>query len=190
MIKRTLLITLCAALCGPAIAHATDDFNEDCPVGLVSGKTLDEEFGPGTSAITRCLEKRSRVKVVFNINQFCTNNCTQPYALGNVVNAINDYEITHGMKRGRDYEIVAVLYSAGADFAVTGNAFQTQVEGLLNKGVKFYLCQNTARRKGIKTDQLIQTTDVNGITRGIEYITSGVTALADFQSLGYAEVHP
>ncbi len=37
----------------------------DCPVGLVSGITLDDEFGPGAANITHCLQKTNKIKVVY-----------------------------------------------------------------------------------------------------------------------------
>ncbi len=163
----------------------------DCPVGLLNGKTLDEEFGPGTQQITRCLEKREDVKVLYQINKACRDEaCSRPYALGNIRNAINDYKITHGMALGKGFDIVAIVHSGGAPLVLDNNSstpssitnpFQDQMQALLDAGVKVYFCQNTARSKGIVTNQLIP---------GIKYITAGVTAIADFQLLGYAYVQP
>jgi intracellular sulfur oxidation DsrE/DsrF family protein len=48
-------------------------------------------------------------------------------------------------------------------------------------GVKFYFCQNTARSMKVSTDQLIP---------GVEYVTAGISALADFQSNGWTNVQP
>jgi hypothetical protein len=45
-------------------------------VGEVSGMSLDEEFGPGTSDITKCIKRRHQVKMVVQINQFCTAPAT------------------------------------------------------------------------------------------------------------------
>ena len=173
------------------------DSDPDCPVGLLNGMTLDDEFGPGTAALTRCISKRDQVKVVYQINQQCKNSaCTKPYAIGNIINAINDYEITHGMSAD-EYEIVAVVHSGGwplilnNDAGVDGsgaptgtrrhNNFQPEMEALLAKGVRVVFCQNTARSKGVRTDDLIP---------GVEYVTAGVTALADYQALGYSFVQP
>ena len=168
-----------------------DDIDDpNCPVGLVNGLTLDEEFGPGTSEITRCL-KSKRIKVLYQINAACGNaECTKPYSLGNIQNAINDYEITHGLTLGVNFDIVAVAYGAGYRLMTANDAlepfaeenpFQSQVESLLTQGVKFYFCQNTSRSKGIVTANLIP---------GIKYVTSGVTAITDFQLLGYAHIQP
>ena len=164
---------------------------DDCPVGLVSGLTLDDEFGSGTSELTRCLEKRSRAKVVFQINKACRNDaCTAPYAIGNIINAINDYEITHDMIIGEDVEIAAIVHSGGYSLILNNdsdhphadtNLFQAGMEELIRKGVDVYFCQNTARSRGVITEQLIP---------GVKYVTAGVTAIADFQMLGYGYVQP
>lgn len=168
-------------------------FAGDCPVGLVSGKTLDEEFGPGSTSLTRCLKREENIKVLYQANQKCrSNGClrNRAYALGNIRNAIKDYEITHGLKRGEDYRIVLVAHSGGADLMVSNdnlppniepNQFEEEVKDLLAKGVKIYLCQNTARSKGIKTEHLIP---------GVRYVTAGVTAIGDFQAIGYEYIQP
>ena len=165
--------------------------SQPCPVGSVSGLTLDEEFGPGTSDITRCIVKRDEVKVVFQVNQLCGNSaCTRAYALHNIINALDDYEITHGMKIGKDFRIAAVVHNNtyplildnfSANPNVKENPFQADMQKLLDRGVEVYFCQNTARSNGVTTDQLIP---------GVQYVTSGVTAIADFQQIGWAYVQP
>ncbi len=165
--------------------------NKACPAGLVKGLTLDQEFGAGTQENTRCIERRHNLKLVVQINQLNHyGSTTLPYALGNLDNIIADYDITYGLERGRDYEIVAVVTGpAGVmmlnNRAATPNArtnpFQAQVETLISKGVQFHLCQNTARTMSIKNDQLIP---------GVKFVTAGVSALADFQLKGYTYLQP
>lgn len=167
------------------------DSDDDCPVGLVSGIPLDEEFGPGTAEITRCLDNREGVRVVYQVNKSCGNaDCSKPYALGNIRNAILDYEITHGLPLHDGYDITLVVYSAGYQLVLDNNAiepfgepnpFQDQVEELLLNGVHVYFCQNTGRNKGIITANLIP---------GVEWVTSGVTAITDFELKGYASIAP
>jgi len=112
-------LTLGALLVGlvsmPALANGKG--NTECPVGLVSGQTLDDEFGPGTSDITKCIKKRHQVKMVVQLNQ------GNGYGLNNIKNIIDDYEITHGMVRGRDYEIVAVLHGPGGMMALKNSSY-------------------------------------------------------------------
>jgi len=163
----------------------------DCPVSLISGLSLEDEFGPGTSKMTRCLHKPEKIKVVYQLNKTCKNAaCSKAYGLGNINNAVNDYETTHGLKAGIDYEIIAIIHSKGYKLALNDNSkddpnkqnpFQAKVQALVNKGVKFYFCQNTARKKKVKTNDIIP---------GINYVTSGVTALGEFQQMGYAMIQP
>jgi len=110
--------------------------DNECPVGLVTGMELDEEFGPGTEELTRCLERLHKVKVVMQINRFCRDDVpnadcddTRAYALGNIRNMIKDYEITHGMERGKDYEIVAVVHSGGWAMLVEDGYEFTNIAG-------------------------------------------------------------
>jgi hypothetical protein len=115
-------------------------------VGLVSGLTLEEEFGPGTSQITRCLIMNYGIKVVMQINQF-ESSPGRAYGIRNIPTMINDYEITHGTK---DYKIVAVNHSGGVTQLLSNtvatphpdaalNVYQPLVEDLIAKGVKFYM---------------------------------------------------
>jgi hypothetical protein len=117
-----------------------------CPVGLVTGLTLDEEFGPGTSEITRCLVMRNNIKMLVHIDQF-EENPGRPFGLVNIQRSINDYEITNG---SRDYKIVSVINGGGGTLVLNQNAatphptavkniYQPIVEELIAKGVKFYL---------------------------------------------------
>jgi len=129
------------------------------------------------------------------------------YALGNINNMLKDYEITNGMEAGKDFEIVAVVHSGGgylllkdesyngAGVWLTGrNKFQREVENLMERGVKFYFCQNTTR--GFMKNGTLPKTDVVAgganaqLIDGVEYVTAGVTAIADFQSKGYRYVQP
>lgn len=194
-------------------ASAAKGGNNECPVELVNDQELDEEFGPETEALTRCLKRRHQVKVVMQINRFCRDNVSnaecadnRAYALGNIRNMIKDYEITHGMEQGKDYEIVAVVHSGGGwqmlkdegykggGAWVTGrNKFEAQVSDLIAKGVKFYFCQNTTRSfvgKGILPAGDVMMGATGEMIDGVLFTTAGVTAIADFQSQGYTYVQP
>ena len=215
---KTLLAVLVAGLVSmPVLADDKDKKgNNECPVGLVSGLSMDDEFGPGTQALTKCLKKRHNVKMVVQINQFCTNtaNCAgSPYGLGNIRNMLDDYEVTHGMKPGKDYEMVVVLHSPGGRMAlkdvgfnadgveVSGrNPFEGTIRGLMARGVKFYFCQNTTRaflnQTGASITSLPKYLGPTGLSatdqmiEGIEYTTAGLTSIADFQARGYQYIQP
>lgn len=182
--------------------------NNACPVDLVKGLSLDDEFGPGTQQLTRCLQKRTQVKMVVQINQFKTSTGAA-YGLGNIGNIIDDYEITHGMVRGRDYEIAVVLHGPGGMMAlkdtsynggaapalVSGrNPFEGQVKTLMARGVKFYFCQNTTRAYlNNGTLPKYQTTGISAtdqLISGVQYTTAGLTSIADFEAAGYAYIQP
>jgi intracellular sulfur oxidation DsrE/DsrF family protein len=222
-----LFIGSFAAL-GLVMAGAAHAAKNDCPVGVLpgspgeAGTTLDMEFGEGTSGITRCIKRRDNVSVVMQVNKFCRDAVANPdcadnraYALGNMRNMIKDYEITHGMLPGRDYEIVAVVHSGGWGLLVKdgysfenlaggkgtpgtktlSNQFQGQVEELLAKGVRFLFCQNTTRGQ-ISRGNLPEVSETSGggatgaLIDGVEFTTAGVTAIADFQDHGYRYVQP
>lgn len=180
-----------------AILAYDEHDDEKCPVGLVTGQTLNEEFGPGSENITHCLEKRSNVKLVVQANQFCMDNlsnadCTRAYALLNLTKMIEDYEITHGMKPGRDYKMAVIAHTKGGPLMLkdeTKNQFRSQVETLLKQGVKFYLCQN-ATRSMINRGLLPAGDATANIIDGVEYVTAGITAVVDFQYQGYVYVQP
>ena len=188
----TSVLAVTALLFAGAV-HADDNrknSNNACPVGLVSGLDLDTEFGPGTAALTQCMDKRHHVKLVFQLN--ANGNC---YGLGNIVNVIDDFEVTHGMVRGRDYQLAAIVHSAGGTMVVKNgvngfaNPCEAQVSALIAKGVKFYFCQNTTRgfiARGRLPAALANTQVIDGV----EYVTAGLGALGDFQSRGWKYVQP
>ena len=205
---QTLAAIALALVAQAALADGREMKPNDCPVGLVSGQTLDQEFGPGSEELTRCIKKTHHVKVMYQINQFCASSstsnsaCTKPYALGNIDNMIKDYEITNGMEPGRDFEIVVVVHSGGAGLILkdehmngagtwlTGqNQFQSKVESLMAQGVKFCFCQNTARSL-IKSGALPAGDATAQMIDGVMYTTAGVSAIADFQALGYSYIQP
>jgi len=194
--------------------QAAPQGNNQCPVGLVSGKTLNEEFGAGTQDLTHCLTRRSNVKVVVQINQFCQDAagnsnrslCLRPYALGNIANMLDDYETTHGMRAGVDYEIVAVVHSGGGylmvkDSSYNGggllvsgrNQFEATVKSLMSRGVKFLFCQNTTRAfiaGGYLPDGYTAGGATAQIIEGVEYTTAGLTSIVDLQDRGYRYIQP
>ena len=171
--------------------------NKECPVGLVSGMTLDQEFGAGSAEITHCLQRRAHVKLVVQANQFCMDNvsnaeCTRPFALLNLSKMIEDFEITHDMKPGRDYELAVIAHTKGGPLMLkdeTVNQFRSKVEKLMAQGVKFYLCQN-ATRAMIRNGLLPAGDATANIIDGVQYVTAGITAVTDFQYQGYVYVQP
>jgi intracellular sulfur oxidation DsrE/DsrF family protein len=168
-----------------------DYYNSDNCVGTpftqADGNPLsfDEKFGEGTSAVTRCLANTKKVKILFQMNTLCKNSaCEAPYAIGNIKNAIKDYQMTHGMTPD-DYEIAVVVHSAGWKLVInddTTNPFKADMEWLVSQpSVKVLFCLNTANSKGVTKADMIE---------GVGFVTSGVTAIPDFQDEGYHYVQP
>jgi hypothetical protein len=114
-------------------------------VGLLTGLTFDEEFGPGTSQITRCLIFRNTIRLVVQIKDF--EIVPGRAQIAPIFNMIDDYRITHGTT---DYKIAVVVNREGAWLMLNRNAanphpnaainiYQELVEDLIAKGVRFYL---------------------------------------------------
>jgi len=154
--------------------------------------SIDEKFGPGSMDVTRCLAKTKRIKVVYQLNQECkSGSCTAPYAIGNIKNHINDYEITHGIDP-ENYKIAVVVHSAAWKLILNNDAtekhtadnpFQAAMEDLINTypQVNVMFCQNTASGKGVVKANMID---------GVGFVTAGVSAITDLQEKGYRYVQP
>lgn len=197
MLKKAMQFTAVALFLIPAHHLFADDHGRGskvCPVGLVSGMTLDTEFGPGTSTITHCLERRHDVKLVLQINQYCLDNvpnaqCTRPFGLIHAANMVDDYDITHGMVPGRDYEFVVIAHTGGGPLMLKESPYAEQVRKLQARGVKFYMCQN-ATRALIRNGTLPLGDATSHLIENVEYVTAGVTAIVDFEKRGYRYVQP
>ena len=197
--KTIRLLSLLLLTAVSMTTRADDDgASGNCPSDIAA--SVEAEFGSGdgaAAAATRCLENlggRRKVRVVYQVNQECkgydaAGNCTAAYAVGNIINALNDYKM-QGMTNGRNFEIVAIVHGSGWKLILndsrnkypgTAAGSSAGVADLLAQGVKVYFCQNTARSKGVVFSDLVP---------GVEFVTSGVTALADFQIEGYALVQP
>jgi intracellular sulfur oxidation DsrE/DsrF family protein len=82
-----------------------------------------------------------------------------------------------------------VLDAAGDVIESGRNKFEREVKNLMERGVKFYFCQNTTRGF-IKNGTLPSGNATAQLIDGVEYVTAGVTAISDFQSQGYRYVQP
>ena len=177
----------------PAISRAADrDSNETCPVGLVSGLTLSAEFGSVVAANTRCIKARHHVRTMFVLDNTFSPGTTTAYGLPQVQNALNDYEITDGLTEGRDFRIIVVVHSAGGRLMLNDpaeNPFVGTVQHLMSEGVTFYLCENTIR--AMISHGLLQEGNVGaGVISGTKFVTSAVTAIPDFETVGWHYVQP
>lgn len=184
-----------AVLSGKALAQGNP---KDCPAEVSAA--VEATFGAGAGEMTRCIQTRSNLKVVYQINQFTDSaNSSKPYALGNIQNAINDYRDNYGMRVGKDVDIAVVVHGSGAKIVVQdivlqskgkgANPFEATIKGLIDQGVTFYLCQNSARSL-IKEGALTAGYATGELIDGVKFVTAGVTAIPDFQSRGYIYVQP
>jgi len=193
LLPKLVFITLSVVGLGiTRAASAGQGGNNACPVEpppAANYQDLDTEFGPGSSEITKCLDKRHQVKLVVQINQ------APPYALHNIQNVIDDYKYTNGMVLGRDYHIAAIVHSAGGMTVVQDgtngyfNPGDAQVRSLIAQGVQFYFCQNTTR--GYITKGILDAGNATSeLIPGVKYVSAGISALADFQAKGWTYVQP
>jgi len=173
----------------PATTNPESD--EACPVGLVSGMTLVDEFGQYAADNTRCIKTRHDVKTLFAINQF-ENSPGSVYALRQMQNVYNDYTITDGMVPGKDFHMVAIVHGSGGKLLLNNpaiNPYIGLVKNLMAEGVTFYFCENTVR--GFIRAGLLVPGDVeSGVIPGTKFVTAGLSAISDFQSLGYQYDEP
>lgn len=143
-----------------------------CPVGLVTGKTIDEEFGTGINDITRCLENREKIKMVMQVNNACrdtgvivdgntggykldnhANRCKpgRGYGIAQMAKMIKDWVITHGIPAEK-LDLNIIVHGGGGTMLLNNpnNKLLPEVNALLNGGVegakvKFHFCMNTVR---------------------------------------------
>ena len=191
-----------------ASAQATDPDGE-CIVGQVNGMSIDDEFGSGVHDKTRCISRTEGIKLVMQINKACrdtgvkvtnagyeldnhANTCgaTRGYGIAQMKNMIKDWKITHGIDADK-LDLNIIVHGGGGSMMMNNpdNKLKPAVQALLDDGVKFHFCMNTVRgmaKKVGKTPAQI----VSGVIPGITYVTGGLTALGDFQNLGYDYIQP
>ena len=220
-IKWILLAGMILGMNNVALADRDDD-DDDAACTSTTINRVATDFGPEVVQDTTCLSKRKKVKIVIQINKSCRDSyvhdgqvknsaaawdnpvapvkckASRAYALGNMAKMIRDYE-EHGMDED-DYEMVAVVHSGGGFqlLAHPGrNQFQQDVMDLMEKGVKFYFCQNTVRgfmhpSRGylLPVDNAAGITLAEQLVPGTQFVTAGITAIVDFQKQGYTYVQP
>ena len=115
-------------------------------------------------------------KVVYHVN-----NINKAFgALRNVKNHLNALG-------DKNANIIVVTHSSGAFTLVDGaqdkrgRSFESTVQQLSNRGVRFEICANTIRGKKI---------DKNKINLNAHITPSGVARVADLQQQGYIYVKP
>ena len=207
----SVLLFLALSLNAQIVKADDDSENKACPVGLVNGMTIDEEFGAGVQEKTRCLENRKEVKLVMQVNMACRdttvvwNSDTNSYALENharscgekrgfgiaqMKNMIADYMVTHGID-SENLDLNIIVHGGGGTMLMDmpWNKLKDEVKGLIAKGVKFHFCMNTVRGMAPKMGLTIPQF-TSKVIPGVTYVTGGLTALGDFQEEGYVYIQP
>lgn len=114
-------------------------------------------------------------KVVYHIND------TASQALGTLRNIRNHLDTDPTAK------ITVVTHAFGVDFLMEGmkdrneNSFASTVSSLVNRGVKFEVCEITLKNRNLKREQFIQEA---------EFTPSGVVRLTKLQLAGHAYIKP
>ena len=162
---------------------------------------IDVEFGvavdgTATSAMTQCLAVRGCIRAAVNVSSNALNgksNANQQ--INNVKNMVENYEKVYGLTLGKDgYRIVVLVHGAAGKFLLDGPVYDAKfgtsggndptigiVKGLIEKGVKVFMCQNTMRANGWKTADLIP---------GVLEVPGGVTASIDYGMRGWVVLTP
>lgn len=178
----------------------------------VGGLTMDEEFGEGTQAITHCIVKRSKARVVVSINgahPFDKNgniNLDKARFLSNIEYFRENYEDVHNMKIGDDVKVVAVAGSSGALLLTTEHPSWIRAKAsdadptCMGDENRFAgkTCSNPfralverAQEIGVQFYICQMASRTLGIKKptvipGVEFVPGAHLAVADFQQLGYA----
>ena len=114
-------------------------------------------------------------KVVYHIND------TASQALSTLRNIRNHLDTDPAAK------ITVVTHALGVDFLMEGmkdrneSPFAATVSALVNRGVKFEVCEITLKNRNLKREQFIQEAD---------FTPSGVVRLTKLQLQGHAYIKP
>lgn len=123
---------------------------------------------------TTCLAM-AQDAVVYHVND------TASQALAALRNIRNHLDVDPKAK------ITVVTHAFGVDFLMVGmkdrneNSFDSTVAALVNRGVKFEVCEITLTNRNLKKEQFIQEA---------EFTPSGVVRLARLQQSGAAYIKP
>ncbi|MBL0087388.1 MAG: DsrE family protein [Ideonella sp.] len=106
---------------------------------------------------------------------------TDAQALGGLRNVRNHLDTDPTAK------ITVVTHAQGVDFLMegakdrNGSPFAATVAALVNRGVKFEVCEITLKNRNLKKEQFIQEAD---------FTPSGVVRLVKLQKQGYSYIRP
>ena len=122
-----------------------------------------------------CLAAQAQDTVVYHIND------SESQALGTLRNIRNHLDTDPAAR------ITVVTHAQGVDFLMEGAKDRNQVpyaatvSALVNRGVKFEICEITLKNRNLKKEQFIQEAD---------FTPSGVVRVAKLQKAGAAYIKP
>ena len=142
----------------------------------------------GALAATLAVDSRKQ-RVVYHVND--DDPKRQAAALRNIQNHINaggaDKLDLKVVVHGNGLSMVLYPEAQARTKLPRGNAdeaVRAQLRGLREQGVQFQVCANTVRSKGVTVAEDLFDVD------GADVVPSGVVALAELQSAGYAYIKP
>lgn len=172
-------------------SNVTANIDDTHSCTTVAVERADKLFGNEASAKTTCIKHREDIKTVVAWNSANVHPNKNGLQVLNARNLMNDWEQTYKMKQGEDFEVAIVAYGKGARWALNDAAFKKkfgtenpstkELQSLIKRGAKVYMCQNSMKGNGWKAADLAP---------GVNMVPSGVTALVDFKNQGYTYIAP
>lgn len=134
-----------------------------------------QRLGVGLVLAASAFAAAAQDKVVYHIND------SEAQAIGTLRNIRNHLDTDPSAK------ITVVTHAQGVDFLMegakdkAGGAYAGPIAALVNRGVKFEICEITLKNRNLKREQFIQEAD---------FVPSGVVRITKLQLAGHAYLKP
>ncbi len=134
-----------------------------------------KHFGIGLLLAAASLAATAQDKVVYHIND------ADSQALATLRNIRNHLDTDPSAK------VTVVTHAQGVDFLMegakdkSGGAYAGPIAALVNRGVKFEICEITLKNRNLRREQFIQEA---------EFTPSGVVRITKLQIAGHAYIKP
>lgn len=141
----------------------------------MNAKHLTRHLAVALALAATSLAAAAQDKVVYHIND------TDSQALATLRNIRNHLDTDPSAK------VTVVTHAQGVDFLMegakdkSGGAFAGPIAALVNRGVKFEICEITLKNRNLKREQFIQEA---------EFTPSGVVRITKLQLAGHAYIKP
>lgn len=159
----------------PAYPDNDSLFNGSTLTGVAADQVIDAEFGPGAQAITQCLKERKKAKIVVRVDDtfrrdpFGNTRLNKATYLSSIDKMINQYENTHGMKIGKDVDIVVIFSGTGAILATKGHKVFAGAAKKWNDANADAILAGTATAMKVKPANPYASQIQKGIDAGIKF---------------------